>query len=1096
MKSQQNPWSSYLSEDEDEGETDIDFSYLDNDEIMKRASHISDPFKKELEIMEAKGYLFDNVETGLNLESTQTTEKEAVVADAEFNWYVDNYWNDHEGVVANGEVVREDVAPVDNDTLMGLPEQEFVEYVAQRFDEEHEIDNLIDGFLEELKLEEAVSEDFASNRVESPNPLEVMNDLTEAVKFQGELEQAIKMTTQGTPRQRSLVWRHEKITAAIAMLLALPGAMGQQMLSPQEQWANAISTLIWTIMGAFVLYLFGKAIAKAITRCTTAILQVATALSNALTLLSTAFATTLGVVNTKLGVLVDAHIEYLKWMKIISLITAVATGVNSLIGLIRLPFSLFSKAAACSSSFCKMSSEGRESHRFKAQDANRYGFFVSTILATCMFIFVPLWGFSKSYKCFEAPMRILERLPYATWLFDFIRDWSEGKATTADIPEDVQEFARGKEARRRPDGLFDFGYGTSHLQKEHDLETCENDKRLTGKCGDGQCYCKCHIAEEEGEAQSTIKEVAEGEGGVLENTAGLGSRARQYITKNQIPFVRSQAEPIESRKERLTAEDQVCERCNGDSKGKKLCFECFTAGTTLTKEEKGKEKERLCKECENTLRPECIAICDPCIAKKVQARVAEEQKVGMNPESLSLGLNGWFVRERVLWAVCQELGLEVVDYLRIRMNQFVDHVKDHKLYYAASAMTAIAVIVTAVSLFVSDDDEPRKLTASPVERLEGRTEKRSRVIMAPRQYATRKNRSRSGQAQQGSKPRHHVPSGGAENDFEEPDTVSEERYQREQEERERAIALEIAFQDRERDRKQWEETEQEECIHYANCPTMPMNIDAKNACNKACGGHHCAHFANCVPQNEKSEGLSRKTRELRMKHFPIERKPVEVARVARVVRKAQREGHHYTIEEKKQFDDVKRKTPVLMSSESLLGKTRQIHRDVASHVFKVFYDGEMTSSATIVADKVVVPLHSHIDGKKVSIGNASASAQLRGEIIPIADDLGVFYHYGAVSCKGWRMEIPTTGICTQLGFKSQDETEPSHGVGFYSSSGLYDAPTEAGNCAGPVVSCATGALIGFHIAGSDNVNRFVPLTEQLIQRLKMSEPVLTSSLFQ
>jgi len=1038
---------------DDEEETENELSYVDNEEVMRRASHVTDPFAGELEALGARGIYVS--EDGFNTESTQSTEDDPVIAGPEDNIDIDAW-------IAGldlGEVVSEDFAS--SETRANMPMQE--------------------------KVEEAVSEDFASTDSMVVGPT-FFNDVGEAFKFQSELDQALRMTTQGTPRHKSLTWRRENIAAYIAVLLALPGAMGE-MISPQEQWANAISTLIWACMLGLVLY----SLSRAITKFAKAFLHIANAFSAALTTLSAALATTLGVINTKLGVLVDAYIEYLKWMKVISLITAVATSVNSLIGLIRLPFSLFSKAASCSSSFCRMSPEGKyASGKYSAQNTNRYGFLVSTVLATCMFIFVPLWGFSKSFKCFEAPMRILEKLPYVTWLIDFMRDWSEGEATAADIPEDIHEFAKGKETRRQPQGLFDFGYGTSHLKKEHDTETCENDVKNLGKCGDGECYCKCHIKEEAEDAQSTIGEIAEGVEDVLENKAGLGSKARAYITKNQIPFVRSQSEPIESRQERLAAEAQLCERCGGDSKGKKICFECFAkTKTTLTNEEKAKVKERLCKECENSLEATSISVYEKCIAKKV------DEKMKLNPEGLELNFSGWFVREKILWAVCQELGLEIADYLRIRATQFWCHVKDHKVVYAASAMTAIAVIVAAVKIFVSDEDDmPMSLTGPTGEILEGRTSRRNRVTMAPKQYASRRggDRSRSGQARQS---RNYVPSGGAEQDLDDFDTVSNERYEREQEERERALALEQEYQERKRDKEQqWKEKEQNECVHYANCPTMPMNIDAKNACNKACGGHHCAHFAGCTPVAEKPEGLPRKVKELQMKHFPVERKPVEVARAARVIRRAQRNGHHYTAEEKKQFDAVKRRTVVHMSSESLLGKTRQIHRDVASHVFKAFYDGEMTSSATIVADKVVVPLHSHIDGKSVSIGNATASAKLRGEIIPIADDLGVFYHYGAVSTKGWKMEVPTTGICMQLGFKSQDEIEPSHGVGFYSSSGLYDAPTEAGNCAGPVVSCTTGALIGFHIAGSDNVNRFIPLTEQLIQRLKMSEPVLTSSLFQ
>lgn len=390
--------------------------------------------------------------------------------------------------------------------------------------------------------------------------------------------------------------------------------------------------------------------------------------------------------------------------------------------------------------------------------------------------------------------------------------------------------------------------------------------------------------------------------------------------------------------------------------------------------------------------------------------------------------------------------------------------------------------------------------------LEGYKKTQSRQVMAPKQYVARRGKKRG----------NHIVSGGDEHDLDGHD-LAQERYEQEYEERQRAMELEERYQeelDREEERRRArvgkndddEEIhhqrrrrgERPECLHFNDCPTMPLEMDAYKECHKCCGGHHCVHFATCQPQNEKPESLPvPKVKELKMKHFPVQRPPVVVARAARLIRRAKTTDKYYTQTELEEHKAAKQIAKINMTEESLLGKTRSIHREIAAHVFKVLYDGEMTSTATVVADKVIVPLHSHQEGKSVSIVNAASSAQIRGEIIPIAEDLGVFYHRGAVACgKGWRMEVPTTGIAMQLGYKSQDEVEPSHGVGFYSSNGLYDAPTEAGNCGGPVVSCTTGALVGFHIAGSDNVNRFVPLTDELIKKLKMSEPVLTSTLFQ
>jgi hypothetical protein len=236
--------------------------------------------------------------------------------------------------------------------------------------------------------------------------------------------------------------------------------------------------------------------------------------------------------------------------------------------------------------------------------------------------------------------------------------------------------------------------------------------------------------------------------------------------------------------------------------------------------------------------------------------------------------------------------------------------------------------------------------------------------------------------------------------------------------------------------------------------------------------------------------------ELKAKHLDSALPRYAVARNLRSIRRAKTTPKHFTTREYLSFKKQKNDSPTLMTEESLLGKTRAIHMDIASHVFKVLYDGQMTSTGTIVADKLVVPLHSHQIGGSVTIVNPKTSVQIKGEIIPIADDLGVFVHGGLVKAKAWTFEVPTTGIAMQLGYSAPEQVEPSHGVGFYSSSGLYDAPTEAGNCGGPVVSCMTGALLGFHIAGSDNVNRFIPLTTELIQKLKASAPVLKAMLFQ
>jgi len=49
-----------------------------------------------------------------------------------------------------------------------------------------------------------------------------------------------------------------------------------------------------------------------------------------------------------------------------------------------------------------------------------------------------------------------------------------------------------------------------------------------------------------------------------------------------------------------------------------------------------------------------------------------------------------------------------------------------------------------------------------------------------------------------------------------------------------------------------------ECCHAQDCP-MQLPIDAFHDCNKACGGHHCTHWAGCKPSTEKKVESKPKT---------------------------------------------------------------------------------------------------------------------------------------------------------------------------------------------------------------------------------------------
>jgi len=90
------------------------------------------------------------------------------------------------------------------------------------------------------------------------------------------------------------------------------------------------------------------------------------------------------------------------------------------------------------------------------------------------------------------------------------------------------------------------------------------------------------------------------------------------------------------------------------------------------------------------------------------------------------------------------------------------------------------------------------------------------------------------------------------------------------------------------------------------------------------------------------------------------------------------------------------------------------------------------------------------------------------------------------------MRPPKDELVMQMGFTDPKQVEPAFGVGFCSAKGLYDAPTEFGDCGGPVISCVDGALVGFHIAGATMINRFIPMSAELAARLKSTETSLAA----
>jgi len=143
----------------------------------------------------------------------------------------------------------------------------------------------------------------------------------------------------------------------------------------------------------------------------------------------------------------------------------------------------------------------------------------------------------------------------------------------------------------------------------------------------------------------------------------------------------------------------------------------------------------------------------------------------------------------------------------------------------------------------------------------------------------------------------------------------------------------------------------------------------------------------------------------------------------------------------------------------------------------------------------VVPLHSHDENADVKIVNSGHSALITTELIPIADDLGVYYHGGVIKPSSWKIRVPENEQVVLIGYTDPEQIDPHISVGFCSAEGLYDASSDVGDCGGAVIACKDGALVGFHIAGGKLVNRFVPVTPKMVDALKANRPTLTSMNF-
>jgi hypothetical protein len=622
-----------------------------------------------------------------------------------------------------------------------------------------------------------------------------------------------------------------------------------------------------------------------------------------------------------------------------------------------------------------------------------------------MFIMVPMWGFAKSQKLFHPAIQMLERLPYVTWLIEWISAWFAGETDASVIPKSVRIFATGD-----PVTTESFNHTMPALFRP---EGCDRSDCGGKKCDDGECYCKCHIKAEHEDACAEIGE------GIEESPAGLGHPSRCAYDKKRRRLQHSVRESTESRVERLEfmkncpesddeddgGEWSECVR-NAHSSSPPVEYTCETPQVWRKKvplAPAGGHRSDLCEAC-------ALGMCGQSRmdAGKSIAFVQEKEKEHeMKPE-------GWMSDmpfDFSVGAMLEALGDKV----------HAPHVgawcKKHKTTIAGVFAVSLVVCGALVMAF-------KGLPVPEVFVPEG---KKQSTKFKPRKVRVGNRRRRM----------EHEMSGDAERDLddvasrlEEADLLAEDL---------RTTRRGVKFVDE------------------------GLQVDP-----------HVVALQDI--------------------YFPVQVKTATVAKRRRVIQQAKATPpKSYTTKDVQKVRAVAKE--LSMRPESMLGKVKLDWLKISHNVFKVEQDGEFTSSSTVVGDKIVVPLHSEVEGAEVRIVNHSASAKISSELIPITKELGIYCHGGVVKPMRWNLREPKNEQVVLLGYTSPDQVEPRISTGFCSTEGLANYPSDHGDCGGAVISCEDGALIGFHIGGGQHVNRFVPVTAQMVAAFKATLPVLSSMVF-
>jgi len=176
-----------------------------------------------------------------------------------------------------------------------------------------------------------------------------------------------------------------------------------------------------------------------------------------------------------------------------------------------------------------------------------------------------------------------------------------------------------------------------------------------------------------------------------------------------------------------------------------------------------------------------------------------------------------------------------------------------------------------------------------------------------------------------------------------------------------------------------------------------------------------------------------------------------------------------------------------LQPESLLGVAQRLNVDkFHNRMFKLCtLDGDFINNAFCFGERLITTLHG-VDSLPSFLAMAPAGGVLKITDVTklVFDSDLVSYRIPGVQGERIKLACPEDGEdCILLAFDEANDRNPKISSGVVNKAGYHTCPSITGNCGGVLLNMK-GEVIGIHQAGSDKVNKAVPLTPELIKSIQ------------